>query len=66
MAEMKKSKFLKISLITLGVSGVLFAAFLFWMRSGDEAPLDYSSMEYELESSDPEVNGYVALREMNG
>jgi hypothetical protein len=37
-------------------------AFIFWMRAGEEEPLDYKYLDFELGPKDSELNGYTYLR----
>lgn len=51
-------------LLALFVAFVLgVPAFIMWMRAGEEAPLDYSALDFELGPQDPEINGYTYLRQ---
>ncbi len=56
-------KLLKALLVLCVIVACLTPVFIFWMRSGEEAPLDYSFMDFELGAQDSETNGYTYLRQ---
>ncbi|MEM0964847.1 MAG: hypothetical protein AAGJ81_01685 [Verrucomicrobiota bacterium] len=54
--------FFKWVVIAFGILVLLLAALVFWMRAGEEEPLDYSALAVELGPDDPEVNGFAYLK----
>lgn len=56
----------KVAKVCLKVAAFLFIAFVIfalWMRGGEEAALDYTSMAYLREPVDADQNGFTYLRE---
>ncbi|PXA05622.1 hypothetical protein DDZ13_01750 [Coraliomargarita sinensis] len=56
-------KLLKALLYVCLMLACLMTVLVFWMRMGEEEPLDYSPLNFELGPEDPEINGYTYLRE---
>lgn len=58
-----KRKFIKVLLILVMTILLGVPPMVAWMRAGEEEPLDYSVLNFELGPRDPEVNGYTYLRQ---